>query len=78
MVAKIPGVFSINDRVSHFQYGQGTITEVVQPYMTIEFDENGTRRFLTSLVKLEHSDVAAPEPPAKPVRKKSRSKAKKS
>jgi len=55
--------FAVNDRVSSGTYGQGTITHVDEKYTTIEFDQGGTRRFLTSLVQLERSDVPAPVKP---------------
>lgn len=55
--------FSVSDRVSSATYGQGTITQVDEKYTTIEFDQAGTRKFLTSLVQLERSDVPAPVKP---------------
>jgi hypothetical protein len=60
-------VFSVNDRVSNSVYGIGTISQVNTQYTTIVFDEHGTKKFLTSMVKLEHSSTPAP---AKPVRAK--------
>ena len=62
-MAKNPDGFSVNERILHGMYGLGTIKEVNAQYTTIEFDENGRRKFLTSLVRLERSSVAAPEPP---------------
>jgi len=53
----------INDRVLHQAYGPGTIVEVNLQRTTIEFDTAGRRKFVTSLVQLEKSDVAAPPPP---------------
>jgi hypothetical protein len=58
-----PQGFSVSDRVSSATYGQGTITQVDEKYTTIEFDQAGTRKFLTSLVQLERSDVPAPVKP---------------
>jgi hypothetical protein len=60
------GTFSIDDRISNPAYGEGTVRAVDEKYTTIEFDESGTRRFLTSLVKLERSE--SPGPPPKPAR----------
>ena len=54
--------FTVNDRVSG-TYGQGTITHVDEKYTTIEFDQAGTRKFLTSLVQLERSETPAPVKP---------------
>ena len=58
--------FSVDDRVTSPIYGDGTIRAVDEKFTTIDFDENGTRRFVTSLVKLERSD--SPKPPPKPER----------
>ena len=62
-MAKNPELFTVNERINHALYGTGTIKEVNQQYTTIEFDQNGRRKFLTSLVRLERSTVAAPDPP---------------
>jgi hypothetical protein len=59
--------FSVNDRVTSATYGEGTVSAVDEKYTTIAFDQNGTRRFLTTLLKLERSDSV---PPAKPERAK--------
>ena len=59
--------FAVHDRVSSPTYGDGTISGIDEKYTTIQFDTNGTRRFLTTLVKLEHSDSP---PPVKPERTK--------
>jgi hypothetical protein len=56
---------AINERVNHATYGLGTITAVNAAHTTIEFDENGCRKFVTSLVQLERSTVAAPVPASK-------------
>lgn len=61
-MAKNQDAFSVNERINHGMYGLGTIKEVNAQYTTIEFDENGRRKFLTTLVRLERSSVAAPEP----------------
>jgi hypothetical protein len=78
MATKNSNVFAVNERVSHSLYGLGTIAEIDQRHTIIEFDENGRRKFVTSIVQLEHSSIAAPEPPPKASRAKSaKSKAKK-
>lgn len=61
--------YATGDRVSQPQYGAGTITAVDEHHTVIEFDEHGTRRFSTALVKLERSTTVAPER-AKPTRRK--------
>lgn len=60
--------FSVDDRVTSPMYGEGTIRAVDEKYTTIAFDENGTRKFLTSVAQLERSN--SQPPPAKPERAK--------
>jgi hypothetical protein len=69
-VAKQSGPLAVNDRVSHPVYGLGTVTEATPTRMTIEFDESGRRKFVTDLVQLERTSVAAPTPPPKKSRAK--------
>jgi hypothetical protein len=69
-VAKNPDALAVNDRVSHETYGLGTVTAIDEARTTIQFDDNGSRKFVTSLVRLERTTVAAPAPPSR----KSRSK----
>ena len=69
-MAKNPEAFAVNDRVLHATYGPGTIVEVGPLRTIIEFDTNGRRKFMTSLVQLERSDVAAPAAPSKRSRAK--------
>lgn len=57
--------FSASDRVMHSVYGLGTISHVNEQHTTIVFDENGTRKFLTSVVQLERSGTPAPAKPAR-------------
>ncbi|HSL23797.1 MAG TPA: hypothetical protein VK886_19850 [Vicinamibacterales bacterium] len=66
-------MFAKGDRVVQPQYGPGTITEVNDRHTVIEFDEHGTRRFLTSMVTLESTSAPAPArvPRARKTRKKS-------
>ena len=52
--------FPKNSRVTQANYGSGTVTSSDESYTVIEFDEHGTRRFLTEMVVLTKSDVAAP------------------
>ena len=69
-MAKNSDALAVNDRVNHETYGLGTVTAIDEARTTIQFDDNGSRKFVTSLVRLERSSVAAPAPPPK----KSRSK----
>jgi len=67
MMAKSPASFTVNDRINHSVHGLGTISERSEQYTVIDFDESGTRKFVTSMVKLSRSDTLAPD---KPVRRK--------
>jgi len=69
-VARNSEALAVNERVSHATYGLGVITAVNAAQTTIQFDENGCRKFVTSLVQLERSTVAAPIPPSKRARPK--------
>ena len=60
-----------NSRIDHSEYGLGTVTDVNERYTTIDFDESGTKKFITDMVKLSPSDTPAP---AKPRRKKAAKK----
>jgi hypothetical protein len=60
-VAKNSNGFSVNERIQHEDYGPGTITNIGPLHTTIEFDQAGTKKFMNSLVRLERTDVAAPQ-----------------
>ena len=64
--------FNVNERIHHHMYGHGTVRMVDESHTIIDFDENGRRKFVTSIVRLERSEVAAPER----MRSKPRKKAK--
>jgi hypothetical protein len=66
-MAKSSPVFRPKDRITHSVFGLGTIVDVNDRHTTIAFDETGTRKFMTTMVKLLSSDAP---PPARPVRKK--------
>jgi hypothetical protein len=72
-MAKNAAGFSAKDRIDHHVYGLGTIAEVNERHTTIVFDQAGTKKFMTSVVKLTHSDAPAPAKPAR--RKAARSSA---
>ena len=59
--------YSVGDRVSQAQYGPGTVTMMNERHTIVQFDDHGTRTFVTGIVQLEPSDT---EKPVKPVRAK--------
>lgn len=61
------------DRIDHSVYGLGTIVEVNDRHTTIDFDEAGRKKFMTSMV--EFSASSAP-PPVKPSKRKKKKTAK--
>jgi hypothetical protein len=67
---------SAKDRVSHTVFGLGTIVSSNEWHTTIAFDEAGTRKFVTNLVKLAPSDTPAPARRVTRKKAKARSKAK--
>jgi len=68
-VAKNPGEFAVNQRVSHHVYGCGTISMIDERHTVIDFDEHGRRKFVTTMMQLQPSDVAAPAKPRSRARK---------
>jgi hypothetical protein len=48
--AKLTG-FAVNDRVSHPQFGNGTIVAIEGSTLSIAFDEQGPRRIIDSYLK---------------------------
>jgi len=60
-VAKNSSAFAVNERIQHEEYGPGTITNIGPLHTTIEFDQGVTKKFMNSLVRLERTDVAAPQ-----------------
>jgi len=60
-VAKNSSAFSVNERIQHEEYGPGTITNIGPLHTTIEFDQGVTKKFMNTLVRLEKTDVAAPQ-----------------
>jgi hypothetical protein len=68
-------LFSKGNRVTHSQYGHGTISTTDEHYTVIEFDEHGRKMFITNMVSLEPTGAPAPEKPARAKRaRKSRAK----
>ena len=60
-MAKNSSAFAVNERIQHEEYGPGTITNIGPLHTTIEFDQGVTKKFMNSLVRLERTDVAAPQ-----------------
>jgi hypothetical protein len=52
--------YTRGDRVTHQQYGAGTLTEVNEYHTVIDFDDHGVHKFSTRLVVLEPSAIPAP------------------
>jgi hypothetical protein len=52
------------DRVTHQQYGDGTVSRVDQYHTVIEFDGHGKRTFSSPRVVLSASSTIAPVKPA--------------
>lgn len=69
-MARNSEALAVNERVLHATYGLGVIKAVNSAHTTIQFDENGCRKFVTSMVQLERSTVAALVPPTKRARAK--------
>lgn len=60
-------VLSEGQRLNHPQYGLGVVKESDAERTTIDFDEHGEKKFVTSMMTAE----LIGEPPAKPVRARS-------
>lgn len=54
-------LFSKDLRVNQADYGTGTVISSDERYTVIEFDQHGRRTFVTDMVKLDRSDVPAPD-----------------
>jgi hypothetical protein len=50
------------DRVTHGQYGAGTVTDLDVYHTVIDFDAHGPRRFVTNRVVLEPTTDPGPSP----------------
>ena len=62
--------YATGDRVTHTQYGDGTIVSVDEFHTRITFDEHGPRTFVSSRVVLAPSSTPAPPSPTKARRKR--------
>jgi hypothetical protein len=72
MAKNSSSAFSANERINHSIYGLGTISEVNELHTVIEFDQNGRKKFVTSMVQLEPTDVPAPALAPRRTRSKTR------
>ncbi len=52
------------DRVVQAQYGPGTVAEANAQHTVIDFDNHGSRTFVTSMVTLERTSEPAPVRPS--------------
>jgi hypothetical protein len=52
--------YAPKDRIDHSMFGLGTIVEIDEQHTTIAFDKSGTRKFVSSMVKLAPSETPAP------------------
>jgi len=46
--------------IKHFQYGLGVVTESDAEYTRIDFDLHGMKKFLTTLMVVEHAEGTPP------------------
>jgi hypothetical protein len=53
-------LFAKGNRVTQPQYGPGTITSMDDQYTVVEFDQHGSRRFITTMVTLQATSEPAP------------------
>ena len=70
MKKKNTPAFSPRDRIEHSVYGLGTIAEINERHTTIDFDEAGNKKFMTSMVELSFSSTPAPVKQTKRKKKK--------
>lgn len=61
--------------VKHFQYGCGVITESNEDRTSIDFDEHGLKKFVTSMMVVEPAEGTPPKRPGSKRRKKTTSRA---
>ena len=52
--------FEVGTRVVEPTYGLGSIVAVEDAYLRVQFDENGIKKFLARLARLEPSSAPAP------------------
>ena len=62
--------FEVGSRVVEPIYGLGSVIAIEDVYMRVQFDENGVKKFLTRLARLEPSNEPAPSRSARKARGK--------
>ena len=62
-------LFSLGDRVTQSNYGDGTVTTANEYHTVVDFDVHGSRTFSSPLVRLERSMTLAPPKVVKPRRR---------
>ena len=67
--------FRKGDRVSHARYGAGNVVDADERYTMIAFDDGDVRKFVTTLVRLERSDLPLPAKPEPARRRPSKRRA---
>ena len=65
--------YTAGKRVTQEHYGSGTVLESNEHHTVIDFDEHGVRRFVTMMVNLKATTVAAPSKAKKRTKSRSRS-----
>lgn len=61
--------------VKHFQYGCGVVTESNEDRTSIDFDDHGLKKFVTSIMVVEPAEGTPPKRPGSKRRKKATSRA---
>jgi hypothetical protein len=56
--------------VKHFQYGCGVVTESNDERTSIDFDQHGLKKFVTSMMVVEPAEGTPPKRPGNRRRKK--------
>lgn len=56
--------------VKHFQYGCGVVTESNEDRTSIDFDQHGLKKFVTSMMVVELAEGTPPKRPGSRRRKK--------
>ncbi len=67
--------FEVGTRVVEPTYGLGSIVAIEDAYLRVQFDENGVKKFLARLARLEPSSEPEPARARKSRRKRKTAKA---
>jgi hypothetical protein len=62
--------YAPDDRVTHAQYGDGTVVSTNEYHTVIDFDAHGRRTFSSPRVVLSTASTSAPEKPVRRARAK--------